>query len=171
MHETAMSYGRQFFEKYGPFRRVVEVGSMVVAGGSLREVANEGCVYVGIDCERGPGVDVVVKDPYDLPMIEGVCDAVVSSSVFEHSEFFWLTFLEMVRICKPKGYVYVNSPSNGYVHRHPVDCWRFYPDAGQALTKWAARNGHTVELVETFMGEPDADVAHWIDWVGIWRKG
>jgi SAM-dependent methyltransferase len=171
MHQTAMQYGKQFFEKYGPFGTVAEVGSMVVAGGSLREVATEGCLYVGIDCADGTGVDVVAVDPYDLPIHDSRYDAVVSSSTFEHADFFWLTFLEMVRICKPGGYIYVNSPSNGYVHRHPVDCWRFYPDAGQALAKWAERNGQTVELVETFMGEPDADVAHWIDWVAVWRKG
>ena len=169
MHQTAMNYGRNFFAKYGPFRRVIEVGSMVVAGGSLREVAGD-CTYVGIDCAAGPGVDVVAPDPYALPTASNCADAVVSSSTFEHADFFWLTFLEMVRICKPGGMIYVNSPSNGYVHRHPVDCWRFYPDAGQALAKWAARNGQTVTLVETFMGQEDPDVAHWIDWVGIWRK-
>jgi SAM-dependent methyltransferase len=169
MHATAMHYGRQFFEKYGPFRRVVEVGSMVVAGGSLREVAGD-CNYVGVDCDAGPGVDCVAKDPYSLPIASNVACAVVSSSTFEHADFFWLTFLEMVRICKPGGYIYVNSPSNGYVHRHPVDCWRFYPDASQALTKWAARNGQQVELLETFIGEPDADVAHWEDWVAVWKK-
>jgi len=27
-----------------------------------------------------------------------------------------------------------------------------------------------VELVETFMGDEDPDIAHWIDWVAIWRK-
>ena len=28
---------------------------------------------------------------------------------------------------------YLNAPSNGEFHRYPVDCWRFYPDAGGAL--------------------------------------
>ena len=170
MHATAMQYGKQFFEKYGPFESIIEVGSMVVAGGSLREASPEASNYTGIDCEAGPGVDIVAFDPYRLPVADESADAVVSSSTFEHAEFFWLTFLEMIRVCKPGGFIYVNSPSNGYVHRHPVDCWRFYPDAGQALAKWAVRNGHHVELVETFMGEPDEDVAHWIDWVAIWRK-
>ena len=170
MHYTAMNYGKHFFEKYGPFRNVIEVGSMVVAGGSLREVATEGCNYVGIDCDVGPGVDIVATDPYAFPTVSNVADAVVSSSTFEHADFFWLTFLEMCRICKPGGYIYINVPSNGYVHRHPVDCWRFYPDAAQALTKWAARNGYSLECIESFIGEPDPDIAHWEDFVGIWRK-
>jgi SAM-dependent methyltransferase len=170
MHETAMRYGKHFFDTYGPFGQIVEVGSMIVAGGSLREVAPSNSYYLGIDCESGPGVDIVAYDPYRLPVAEDCADAVVSSSTFEHAEFFWILFLEMCRICKPGGYIYVNAPSNGYVHRHPVDCWRFYPDAGKALTKWAARNEQQVELVETFMGDEDPDIAHWIDWVAIWRK-
>lgn len=170
MHHTAMKYGKQFFDEYGPFKTIVEVGSMVVAGGSLRDAVPGHTGYIGIDCEAGNGVDVVADDPYNLPCFDGYADAVVSSSTFEHADFFWLTFLEMVRICKPSGYIYVNAPSNGYVHRHPVDNYRFYPDAGYALTKWAERCGKPVELIETFMGEPDPDVAHWIDWVSIWRK-
>jgi len=170
MHETAMIYGKWFFDKYGPFERILEIGSRVVAGGSLRECACLSSNYVGVDCEAGPGVDIVAHDPYRLPVADDVADAVVSSSTFEHSDFFWLTFMEMVRICKPHGYLYVNAPSNGYVHRHPVDCWRFYPDAGQALTKWAHRNGVELELVETFIGEPDPDIAHWEDFVAVWRK-
>lgn len=170
MHATAMKYGKQFFDKYAPFQTIVEVGSMIVAGGSLRDVAPRCLNYLGVDCAPGEGVDVVADDPYLLPVCDGYADAVVSSSTFEHAEFFWLTFLEMCRVCKSGGYIYVNSPSNGYVHRHPVDCWRFYPDAGQALTNWAKRNGVKLELLETFIGEPDEDVAHWEDFVGVWRK-
>ena len=176
MHTTAMKYGREFFEKYGaPGWKIVEIGSQEVEGqgqreGALRQAAPERSEYIGVDMAAGLGVDVVADDPYSLPFNYGMADAVVSSSTFEHVDFFWLTFLEMCRICKPGGYIYLNSPSNGPVHRHPVDCWRFYPDAAQALTKWADYGGYQLEVVETFIGEPDPDRAHWEDWVCVWRK-
>jgi SAM-dependent methyltransferase len=173
MHETALKYGKQFFDKYvRDGQAVVEIGSQEIAGQpGLRTVAPAGCEYVGLDMEAGKGVDIVLADPYRLPIPPLSADAVVSSSVFEHCEFFWLMFAEMARITKHGGYIYLNSPSNGYVHRHPVDCWRFYPDAGQALAHWANyETGYEIEVVESFIGEPDPDIAHWEDFVCIWRK-
>lgn len=42
----------------------------------------------------------------------------------------------MVRVLKPGGFMYLNAPSTGYYHGHPVDCWRFYIDSWMALTEW-----------------------------------
>jgi SAM-dependent methyltransferase len=70
---------------------------------------------------------------YKLPFADGSVDVVLSSSCFEHSEFFWLLFLEILRVLRPEGLFYLNAPSNGPFHRYPVDCWRFYPDSGNAL--------------------------------------
>jgi hypothetical protein len=172
MHASAMRHGKKFFSDYGPFARVVEVGSMIVAGGSLREAAPANCEYIGIDCSAGLGVDLVMPDPYTIPheLKSSPIDAVLATSTFEHVEFFWHLFVDMAWAVRPGGMIYVNSPSNGYVHRHPVDCWRFYPDAGAALTRWAKRCGYELELVETYIGAPDEDVARWEDWVAIWRR-
>jgi SAM-dependent methyltransferase len=171
MHPSALKSGKQFFEKYAIRGSIVEIGSCVVGGGSLRDVSPAGCKYLGLDICEGPGVDVAMPDPYSFPILDGCADCVVCSSVFEHVEFFWLTFLEMVRVVKVGGLIYANAPSNGIVHGYPVDCWRFYPDAGQALAKWALRSGLPVEVVETWIGPPDgADSARWEDWVCVWRK-
>jgi SAM-dependent methyltransferase len=171
MHPSALRHGKAFFDKYGPFQYIAEIGSMEVCGGSLRSVVHDYSSYIGIDCEAGPGVDYVTDDPYIIPLGSQYFDAVVSSSTFEHVEFFWQTFVEMTRLCKTNGYIYVNAPSNGFAHRFPVDCWRFYPDAGQALANWAKRDGYNVEVVETFIGPPDEDdPQRWEDWVTIWRK-
>ncbi|MFL5257242.1 MAG: methyltransferase domain-containing protein, partial [Rhodopila sp.] len=89
-----------------------------------------------------------------LPLASGVADAVVTSSAFEHDVCFWDTFLELVRILRPGGLLYVNVPSNGAFHRYPLDCWRFYPDAGVALARWACRRGLQIALVESFIGQP-----------------
>jgi len=172
MHRSALISGKKFFDKYVQSGTIVEIGSqeVVPAQGSLRQVASPNCKYIGLDCSAGIGVDIVTDDSYVLPLENNYADVVVSSSAFEHMELFWVMFLEMARVVKSGGYIYINSPSNGYVHRHPVDCWRFYPDAGNALTKWAVRNGYDLELVETYIGAPDEDIAHWEDWVSIWKK-
>src|SRR5262249_51512824 len=86
----------------------------------------------------------------------------------EHDVFFWETFLEIVRVVRPGGLIYLDAPSNHEFHRYPLDCWRFYPDAGIALVRWAAREGMHVELVESFVAAPGAD--GWGALVAVFRK-
>jgi SAM-dependent methyltransferase len=147
MHNTAMQHGKLFFDTYVDDRAdltIVDIGAQDV-NGSLRTVAPANCKYVGVDFAEGKGVDVIIDDPYALPFDDATIDVCVSSSCFEHSEFFWLSFLEVLRILKPEGLLYLNVPSNGYFHQYPVDCWRFYPDSGRALQNWArARRVHEV---------------------------
>src|SRR5262249_17897388 len=85
-----------------------------------------------------------------LPFEDGVADIIVSSSCFEHSEFFWLVFLEIMRCLKPHGLFYMNAPSTGLFHRYPVDCWRFYPDSGSAMANWGGRNGLNCAVLESY---------------------
>jgi SAM-dependent methyltransferase len=170
MHDTAMRYGKLFFEVYVPDSKtitIVDLGAQDV-NGSLRTVAPPSCNYIGVDFEKARGVDVVITDPYELPFESESIDVCVSSSCYEHSEFFWLSFLEVVRIVKPGGLIYMNVPSNGYFHRYPVDCWRFYPDSGTALKNWACRNGFDVELLESFIGKQRGDI--WNDFVAVFVK-
>lgn len=117
----------------------------------------------------GPGVDVVLTEPQIFPFESNKFDAVVSSSCFEHDQLFWLTFLEMARVAKPGGFLYINAPSNGSYHAYPVDNWRFYPDAAVALELWAHHEGQTVELVESFIARRRADI--WNDCVMVFAKG
>ena len=128
-----------------------------------------GARYTGVDLAAGPGVDIVLDDPARLPFPDNSFDAVVSTSVLEHDAMFWVTFLEMTRVAKDGGYVYIDAPSNGVFHRYPVDCWRFYPDAGLALEKWAARNGVRATLIESFVADRKRDV--WNDCVMVFGKG
>ena len=171
MHDTALEYGGLFFKTYtdnGKSIKVLDLGSQDV-NGSLRTVAPKKAEYVGVDFADGKGVDVKITDPYALPFDDESIDIVVSSSCFEHSEFFWLTFLELIRILKPSGFLYINAPSNGNFHRYPVDCWRFYPDAGIALEHWAIKNGYKdVALVESFIGVKKNDL--WNDFVAVFIK-
>ena len=122
--------------------------------GSLRDIAPKAATYTGADLAPGNGVDIVIEDPNILPFPQDSFDAIVSSSCFEHDQMFWLTFLELGRVLKPGGYAYINVPSNGEYHRHPEDCWRFYPDAGAALEKWGRKNNLDLTLVEIIHRQP-----------------
>ena len=170
MHDTAMEIGKAFFDTYlktdTPLT-IVDVGAQDV-NGSLRSVAPNHHKYIGLDFVDGKGVDVVITDPYNLPLESNSVDVVVCSSCFEHSEFFWLLFIEIQRILKPEGLFYLNAPSNGMFHRYPVDCWRFYPDSGVALQNWGRRNGYNTALLESFTGQQKQGV--WNDFVAVFLK-
>jgi SAM-dependent methyltransferase len=171
MHSTAMDNGKIFFETYSePFRtifntKVVEIGSQDV-NGSLRQVCPKEFEYIGVDFQAAKGVDIVLEDPYTLPFDSESIDMVVSSSCFEHSEMFWLVFLEILRVLKPKGLFYLNAPSAGPFHRYPVDCWRFYPDSGKALIAWAKKTGLNTEILESYTQRG----GEWQDFVGVFLK-
>jgi len=170
MHSSALKTGELFFECYGKSLAagtVVDIGAQDV-NGSLKAVCPTHLRYVGVDVVDGKGVDVVLKDPYQLPFESGSVDIVISSSCFEHSELFWVLFLEILRILKPAGLFYLNAPSNGLVHRFPVDCWRFYPDSGTALVTWAERNGGRPLLLESFIARQDGDTFN--DFVAVFIK-
>lgn len=170
MHPTAMDNGRRFFTTYldaSAPALILDIGSQDI-NGSLRQAAPTGARYVGLDFAQGRGVDRVLDDPYQLPFEDGVADAVVSSSCFEHVDMFWLTFNEVMRVLKPDGLFYLNAPSNGAFHRYPVDCWRFYPDAGDALVRWGVRSGFRPALLESFTTYQHLDI--WNDFVAVFVK-
>ncbi len=128
MHDTAYEIGRQFFETYFGQQTclILEVGSQNV-NGTLRDCAPPGSTYVGVDMTAGEGVDIVLTDPHVLPFAEEYFDATLASSCLEHDQMFWVTFLEMLRVTRTGGYLYLNTPSNGAYHSYPYDNWRFYP--------------------------------------------
>jgi ubiquinone/menaquinone biosynthesis C-methylase UbiE len=168
MHKTALDNAQKFFDRYGKeltHGRVVDVGSQDI-NGSLRQVCPGKYTYTGIDFVPGKNVEIVLEDPYKWPLPDNHADIVVSSSCFEHSQFFWMTFLEMVRITKKHGYIYWCAPSKGKVHKHPYDCWRFYPDAGEALAEWANAADKPVTLLDSYTDSGQ----EWGDYVAIYRK-
>ena len=169
MHDTAMRNGEAFFRAYAPTfpegASVVDIGAQDV-NGSLKSACPAGFRYTGLDFIEGKGVDIVLTDPYKLPLDNESVDIAVSSSCFEHSEMFWLTYLETMRVLKPHGLFYLNVPSAGSFHRYPVDCWRFYPDSGSALVKWGERSGFRNVLLESFIETS----GKWGDFVGVFLK-
>jgi len=173
MHPSCITNCKLFFDAYSDSFdttqkvKVIEIGSQDV-NGSLRVLAPPAFGYVGVDFIAAKGVDVVLKDPYVLPFEDDSADIMLTNSCLEHSEMFWLVFLEMMRVLKPSGLLYMNVPSNGSFHRYPVDCWRFYPDTGGALVTWARRNNINAVLLESYVSlQQDAE---WNDFVGVFLK-
>lgn len=148
---------------------VVDIGSQDV-NGSYRPIFQAlGWRYRGADAEPGKNVDIVLENPYRVPLGSNSVDLVISGQAFEHIEFFWLSWLEIVRVVKPRGMIFLIAPSRGPEHRYPVDCWRFYPDAWRALAAWGA-----VKLLEVttdwLPSKYDGTGSQWGDTVGVFRK-
>ena len=171
MHRSSMNNMRTLFDKYvtsefvGNECKILDFGGTNVKNaGTYYELVdtNTKIKYQGVDLQAGPGVSIVLDDPYKVPLEDNYADVVISGQMFEHCEFFWLSFLEMVRVVRPGGYIFLIAPMTGKVHRYPVDCWRFYPDAYAALAKWGK-----VELVDAWT---DYDGSKWWDQVGAFKK-
>ena len=175
MHDTAERNMKIFLDTYvnnSPRENeytIVEVGALSDHSGFVPRNHVPGDVnFIGVDFIAGKNVDVVLTDEYILPFENESVNCVISSSCFEHAEFFWVTYLEIMRILKPDGLFYMCAPSNGVFHRYPVDCWRFYPDSANALVKWGNRNGHNSILLEQFTSLRVSDI--WEDYVSVFLK-
>ena len=177
MHSSALLNLENFFSTYlknfnNP--KILDFGSQSlsdhVGAKVLLDKMNIKYEYTGVDIEKGNNVDIVLQDPYSFKEIpDASYDVIISTSVFEHVEFFWLTYLEILRILKPKGIFYFNVPSNGDFHRWPQDCWRFYPDSGNALISWAKRNDFNPILLESFVSNQYLECG-WNDYVAVTLK-
>ena len=148
--------------------KIVEIGSQSI-NENIKEHLNKNHEYIGVDIVKGNNVDIVLEDPYKLPFEKDSIDVVISISTFEHTEFFWLSYLEILRILKPTGLFFLNVPSNSKYHRHSTDNWRFYPDSSQALESWGHRNNFKPKVLEHFTNyENGRDI--WNDYVSITIK-
>jgi hypothetical protein len=167
MHPSSFENMQKCFDRYlagsldGDGRRnVVDIGASDV-NGSYRDIfPSERFSYLGCDLAPGPGVDIVIHDPYRLPIADAYAHVVVSGQMLEHCQRFWLSFGEMLRILEPGGYLFLIAPSAGPIHRYPVDCWRFHPDGYRALADYAG-----CRLIEWWHD----DRGPWNDVVGVFR--
>jgi SAM-dependent methyltransferase len=169
MHDTALFYGKFFFESYAIKKsKILDIGSKD-ENGSLRKYTNNKHEYIGIDMIPGDNVDIVQTDPYILPFDDNTFDIITSSSVFEHSQMFWVLSNEIFRVLKPDGLFYLNAPSNGPYHTYPVDCYRFYPDSGEGIKEWGVKSGFkNLIILESFIGSKQND--NWNDFVCVFLK-
>jgi SAM-dependent methyltransferase len=166
MHKTAFDNLKTFISKHCYIDNqtiILDIGSQVVkkqdiSVGSVRELFAPG-IYTGVDIAPGHNVDKVY-DGEKLPLPGGTADIVISTSCFEHLPKFWVVFAEMVRVTKRGGLIYLNAPSAGHVHRYPMDCYRFYPDAWKGLAEW-----QKIDLIEQYIDKG----CYWRNNVGVFR--
>jgi ubiquinone/menaquinone biosynthesis C-methylase UbiE len=175
MHKSAYNNALNFYEKYCKNnienKTILEVGSWGVDI-RIRSIFNLCQKYIGLDSQHGNNVDVVAN-ANEMPFSSNEFNIIISTSCFEHDEMFWLTFLEMSRVLKPSGYIYICAPSSGPYHpQHcPSDSWRFYLDSWKSLEKWSLKNNLSIRLLESYIDNsffpPDEN---WQDSIGIFTK-
>ncbi len=173
MHESSLGRMQAFVDQYltarrGQPLRILDIGSSDVNGTYRRFFQDRSWVYVGLDLAPGPGVDVVVRQPYRWKELRGASfDVVISGQAFEHIEFPWVTILEVTRVLRSGGLLCLIVPSSGPEHRYPVDCWRFYTDGLVALAHWADLD---VVSAETHWDDEGWEGDQWHDAVLVARK-
>ncbi|MBN2340504.1 MAG: class I SAM-dependent methyltransferase [Deltaproteobacteria bacterium] len=140
--------------------KILDLGGANV-NGTYSELFSYNVEYIGADLEPHPGVSLVLDEPNKIPLPDNSIDLVLSGQMLEHCANFWLVFSEMVRVVKEDGYIFLIAPSKGPIHRYPVDCYRFYPDAYEALASYT--KCHLIECWRDQRGP-------WYDLVGVFNK-
>ena len=173
MHNSALESFNNFKSVYLSELRnkkfkLIDVGSLSV-NSNIKNSLEDNMEYIGIDIVKGENVDVVLNNPYKFPFEDKSIDVVISISNFEHTEFFWLTYLEILRVLKDDGLFFLNAPSNSKYHRHETDNWRFYPDSMISLQKWGEYNNFEPQVLEHYTNiEKGRDI--WNDYVSVTVK-
>ncbi len=161
---------RRFVETVGAMDhpRVLEIGARARSGTVFSD-RFAGTSYVGFDIRPGPNVDVV-GDVHELSrhFPEGHFDAAFGIAVFEHLAMPWKAVLELNRVLRPGGLVFVSTHPTYPPHDRPWDYWRFTRDAFAVLFGRAMG----FELVEAAEGLPCAIVPLGREpmMVGLWRE-
>lgn len=171
VHDTSFEKMERFVEVYlASFAdtplRILDVGSQLVdtTQRTYRTLFDRPAWrYDGLDVEPGENVDIAVASPYEWSEVPAdTYDVVVSGQALEHIEYFWATAFEIGRVMRPGGITALVAPSNGFEHRFPVDCWRFYRDGFHALATYIE-----FEVVDVFT---DWGREAWQDSLLVMRK-
>lgn len=140
---------------------VLDVGGADCNGGYAELFQPPLFDYRTADIDGTADVDFLMTSPDIIPAEDGAFDIVISGQMLEHAEFFWQVFEEMARVLADDGVLFLIAPSAGPIHRYPVDCYRFYPDAYRALARLAG-----LEMITVFHD----DRGPWNDLVGVFAR-
>jgi SAM-dependent methyltransferase len=109
-------------------REVVEIGARDV-NGSIRPVIENWHPkkYVGVDIEKGKGVDVVCDAEKVLDKFgKESFDIVISNEMLEHVRSWRKVISNIKNLCRPGGIILITTRSKGFFyHGFPYDFWRF----------------------------------------------
>ncbi|WP_447972472.1 methyltransferase domain-containing protein [Nitrospira sp. Kam-Ns4a] len=145
--------------RFAMYRRLREVLRQHPCPGRILSIS--GCGPI-VEMLSGDGQEVVQTDYPDvdmqaLPYPDGTFGAVVSDQVLEHVRDPARAVGETLRVLAPGGLLVHTSCFLNPVHRHPVDLWRFTPEAMAGLVRGAeilecGGWGNRSALVLMFMG-------------------
>lgn len=184
MHQSAMNRMTDCIETYltkDAHYDVLDFGSFINAGQTAHHrslLEPYDCTIRGVDIQAGRNVDYVMSKPYTIPLPRGSQDVVITGQVFEHIPFPWVSILEIARVLRPGGLLFLTAPSRGH-HHSTYDLWRYYPDSMRALAAQA-----DLELLEAYTDFPptlpgsdrhdyasiDTAGHYWGDTTGVFRK-
>ena len=78
MHDTSIKNAHRFISTYvknDSEKTIVDIGSQAVDGQfSMRQIIPENVTYIGVDFQIGNNVDVVMEDPYIIPLEDNSVD-------------------------------------------------------------------------------------------------
>lgn len=148
MHQSVIDWTHTMVSTFGlnaEERSTLEMGSYDV-NGSVRPFF--GPNYVGVDVEKGPGVDII-GTAHDVPFLDDTFDTVVSTEMLEHDPNPRRSVEEAARVLKPGGLFLVTTRGIGYPYHYPPDYWRFTPEAIGLLVRDAG-----FDAWQTFEDDP-----------------
>jgi SAM-dependent methyltransferase len=120
-----------------PSPRVIELGTRRTVTGQptiRRDWAPPGADFIAADFMAGEDVDVVADaERLSETFGEASADAIIACSVFEHIRRPWRAAVEIARVLKPGGRVFVQTHFCYPLHGHPHDYWRFTTEALETL--------------------------------------
>lgn len=135
-----------------PGMRILEIGSREVTGTSRARQEFSNAEYVGFDYYDGDNVDVV-GDAHKLSTYfkEGEkFDIIYSSACFEHFAMPWLVAIEISKLLKVGGIVFVETHFSYISHERP---WHFFQYSDMAL-KVLFSKALGFECIEAGMSNP-----------------
>jgi methyltransferase family protein len=130
----------------------LELGSREVTGASSARRGFNKATYVGFDYYPGENVDVV-GDAHKLSSYfkaEEKFDIVYSSACFEHFAMPWVVAVEIAKMLKVGGLVFVEMHFSFSSHERP---WHFFQFSDMAL-RVLFSNALGFECIETGMSNP-----------------
>ena len=137
---------------FGPKEAIKGIGGKIINLGSGSQRIRKDVVNVDIHPYRN--VDIV-GDIYNLPFADNEADAVICDQVLEHLNNPTMALLEMARVLKSGGLIYIAVPFVAGYHSSPDDYYRFtkngleatMENAGFLKLKSGIRHGPTSGLL------------------------
>jgi SAM-dependent methyltransferase len=136
-HQQWQEYLYKIGNKQG--MRILEIGSREVTGKSVARQKFSNATYIGFDYYPGNNVDIVgdahkLSSYFDVDNIckidGGVFDIIYSSACFEHFAMPWKVAIEIAKLLKIGGIVFVETHFSYSSHERP---WHFFQFSDMAL--------------------------------------